>query len=421
MKDEIRELSLQLVLPLMAYQMDGQCVSKARLEEIGLDVLTQIKDKQFYQYLDTKKSIKHYEKYLEKDLTKISDACIKLLINMYFLTPNEDGYDISEATSQSWLSAKGMGLLYRYDDLCLTPFTEALDESHLVMAKNFIEMIGKDKKIHRIDEVIDLIQKIVTLDPKAYQLRLTGLEMIKKADVDDLAYCQLSNKMAYGLLAVHDEKMLKFAKGIFDELKRKVEDLDEDNEVLSLKAKILSNLGAYYQSRFKLYKNYEDIAEAVFYHKEALDMRLALESPALSNSYLTLASDYFHAYNESHDLNHLKTSLDYHEQAYDHLPNKEEGYKNLTRIAGVKIQLCFEDFDEEMVSSLYDDLTKAQVLAYAKADRKEIINIKENFKESLDLFNEHPCPSRLYNKIYALARNLDTENGYLEDLVKKRI
>jgi hypothetical protein len=289
------------------------------------------------------------------------------------------------------------------------------------MAKNFIEMIGKDEEIHKIAEVIDLIQKIVMMDPKAYALRLTRLEMIKRAKVDDFMYCKLSNKMAYGLLSLHDEKMLKYAKGVFDELKIKIEGLAENDDVLSLKAKILSNLGAYYQSRFKLYKNNEDIAEAVFYHKEALDMRLALSSDAISNSYLTLASDYFHAYNESHDLNHLKTSLAYHEQAYDHLKNKEEGYKNLTRIAGVKIQLCFEAYDEAMVSSLYDNLSRAQVLAYAASDRREIINIKENFKESLDLFKEHDCPSALYNKIYSLARSLDEENGYLENLVKKKI
>lgn len=423
MFDEIRELTLQLYLPLLAMMMEDQRVSKAEIITAGENALQLIHDHELYEHLDTKKDLDVYRKLLSGDLEALNLACLKKTMDMYFIYEEMGTYHIANTQTSYWLSAKGIAIMVRYsDDLTfLTKLQEQLSLETLEKAKNVIEMIAKDKQVHHIHELISLINDIMRLDPKAYELRLQGLQMIEKATLPVYDQCDLSNQMAYGLMTAAKLNLLNIGKQHLDAIKEKMAGLEKSEKNDLQIAKIDSNIGAYYQGRFKLDKNREDIEKAIAYHKQALQMRQSLQSPTVANSYLTLASDDFHAYNLTHDVNYLRASLDNHLLAYERLSNDEEAYKNLIRIAGTKIMLCLEDYDEAMVSSIYDDLARSYVVAMAHYDTKELRNIKENFKESLELFKNHPCSHERYDQIYRLARQIDEEDGYFEDLVRRKL
>lgn len=411
MMDEIRELSLQLYLPLLAMLLEFDHQTAA---ESGLKALDLISDHRLYEHLDTKKEQNQFVKLL-KDRETLNAACRQTCQQTYFLS---DDYSINDETLKNWLAAKGIALLYRYsdDESYLRKLLSEIHE-HREIGLNVIKMLAKDQRYHDVSLLVDLI--IALNEP---DLRLTGLSMLKRADMDTYEYCELMNALVYGLLSASDHRadLLRVAKTHLDEIEDLMSQRHEEKDIL-LYAKIKSNLGAYGQAHYKLSKDAQDIVYAISCHKEALEIRMSADSPAVAQSLMTLASDYYYAYDEHHQIADLEMSLDYHLKAYALLKNDPSRYKNLIRIAGTRLELAQHQFSEEAMNDVYDDLSTALVLAEAANDQREIRHIRTHFKDSLALFKTRTCSKELYNKIYRLAQEIDSEDGYLCDLVKKNL
>lgn len=409
--DEIRELSLQLYLPLTAMLLE---FTQGSTQKRGLMALDLISDHQLYQHLDTKNDQTDFIRLFD-DRSALNAACLKKCKQMYFLDANGV---IGDAALANWLSAKGIALLYRYSDdqRYLLKLIEDIG-THRETGVNVIKMLSKDKSYHDMAVLIDLI--IVLNDP---DLRLTGLTMLKRAKLDTYQYCELTNALVYGLLSAdgHRQDFLKVAKTHLDEIEDLMSQRHGEKDIL-LYAKIKSNLGAYGQAHYKLSKDPQDIVYAISCHKEALKIRISADSPAMAQSLMTLASDYYYVYSERHQIDDLKTSLDYHLKAYALLKDDPTRYKNLIRIAGTRLELAQYQFSNEAMNAIYDDLSTALVLAEAADDQREIRHIRTHFKDSLTLFRTRTCEAELYNKIYRLAEEIDSEDGYLCDLVKKNL
>lgn len=408
--DEIRELSIQLYLPLLAMVMEAD---HKKAEESGLTALDLISDHHLYEHLDTKSDQRQFVK-LFNDRVALNAACLKKCTQMYFL---DGDHTISDAALSSWLAAKGIALLYRYSDDAsyLHKLIEDI-QTHRDSGADVIKMLSKDQSYSDMALLVDLI--IALDDP---DLRLTGLDMLKRAKLDTYQYCELTNALVYGLLSEgHRHDLLRVAKRHLDEIEDLMSDRHGEKDIL-LYAKIKSNLGAYGQARYKLTKDPQDIAYAISWHKEALEIRMSADSPAMAQSLMTLASDYYYAYNENHQLADLEKSLDYHLKAYALLKDDETCYKNLIRIAGTRLELAQYRFSNEAMNAIYDDLSTALVMAEAAGDQREIRHIRAHFKDSLALFKTRTCAADLYNKIYRLAEEIDSEDGYLCDLVKKNL